>query len=46
MPSVAADDLLGQRLLQVEVEVAQRARHDEAVGVGVDARRRGGGPPA
>ena len=32
----AADDLLGQRLLEVEVEVAQRARRDEAVGVGVD----------
>ena len=31
----AADDLLGQRLLQVEVEVAERARGDEAVGVGV-----------
>ena len=35
-PEVAAGDALGQRLLQVEVEVAQRARRDEAVGVGVD----------
>ena len=33
---LAADDLLGQRLLEVEVEVAQRARRDEAVGLGVD----------
>ena len=29
-------DALGQRLLEVEVEVAQRARRDEAVGLGVD----------
>ena len=36
MSSVAADDALGQRLLEVEVEVAQRARRDQAVGVGVD----------
>ena len=34
--SVAADRALGQRLLEVEVEVAQRARRDEAVGLGVD----------
>ena len=27
---------LGQRLLQIEVQVAQRARRDEAVGLGVD----------
>jgi hypothetical protein len=33
---VAADRPLGERLLQVEVEVAQRARRDEAVGLGVD----------
>ena len=31
----AADDAGGARLLQVEVEVAQRARGDEAVGLGV-----------
>ena len=33
---LAARRALGQRLLEVEVEVAQRARRDEAVGVGVD----------
>jgi hypothetical protein len=33
---LAADDALGQRLLEVEVEVAQRAGRDQAVGVGVD----------
>ena len=37
---LAADDALGQRLLEVEVEVAQRARRDEAVGLGVDASPR------
>ena len=36
MPERPPDDLLGQRLLQVEVEVAQRARRHEAVGVRVD----------
>src|SRR3954449_12040919 len=30
---LAADGALGERLLQVEVEVAQRARRHEAVGV-------------
>jgi hypothetical protein len=43
---LAADDALGQRLLQVEVEVAQRARRHEAVGVGVDRVARGGARPA
>src|SRR5919202_5978378 len=33
---LAPDDALGQRLLQIEVEVAQRAGRDQAVGVGVD----------
>src|SRR6476646_5446953 len=32
----APDDLLGTGLLEVEVEVAQRAGRDQAVGVGVD----------
>ena len=31
----AADDLLGQRLLEVQVEVAERARRDQAVRVRV-----------
>src|SRR4051794_8711350 len=31
---LTADGALGERLLQVEVEVAQRARRHEAVGVG------------
>ena len=35
-PEVAADDLLGARLLQIQVQMAERARRDEAVGVGVD----------
>ena len=35
-PEVAAGVALGQRLLEVEVQVAQRARRDEAVGLGVD----------
>ena len=33
---LAAHRALGQRLLEVEVEVAQRARRHQAVGVGVD----------
>ena len=33
---VPADDLGGLRLLHVEVEVAERAGRDEAVGAGVD----------
>ena len=33
---LATDLLLGQRLLEVEVEVAQRAGGDQAVGLGVD----------
>ena len=33
---LAPDDRLGDRLLEVEVEVAQRARRDDAVGLGVD----------
>ena len=33
---VAADDLGGVGLLEVEVQVAQRARRDERVGAGVD----------
>src|SRR3954452_5694779 len=33
---LAAGGALGQRVLQVEVQVAQRARRHEAVGVGVD----------
>ncbi len=33
---VAADDLGGLRLLHVEVQVAERAGRDEAVGAGVD----------
>ena len=41
---LAAHGALGQRLLQVEVEVAQRARRDEAVGLRRRPRRRGGGP--
>ena len=36
MFELAPDGALGQRLLEVEVQVAQRARRDEAVGVGVD----------
>src|SRR3712207_8875723 len=34
-PEVPAAVALGQRLLEVEVQVAQRARRHEAVGVGV-----------
>ena len=33
---LAPDDRLGDRLLEVEVEVAQRAGRDDAVGLGVD----------
>ena len=33
---LAADDVFGERLLQVEVQVAQRAGRHQAVGVGVD----------
>ena len=33
---LAAGEPLGERLLEVEVEVAQRARRDQAVGLGVD----------
>ena len=36
MSSSRATTLFGERLLQVEVQVAQRAGGDEAVGVGVD----------
>ena len=36
MPELAADDLGRHGLLEVEVEVAERARDDEAVGLGVD----------
>ena len=36
MSSSRPDGALGQRLLEVEVQVAQRARRHEAVGVGVD----------
>ena len=43
---VAADDLGGVRLLEVEVQVAQRAGRDERVGARRRSRRRCGGPPA
>jgi hypothetical protein len=33
---LATDDAGGERLLQVEVQMAERARRDDAVGVGVD----------
>ena len=35
-PQLAPGQPLGARLLEVEVEVAERARRDEAVGLGVD----------